>query len=546
MLRYFAFISLLLLLPCAVQAQGYDTFLANGKQAQSELDYDFAIRSFKAAQVAANSPAQRQEATDFLEQANTQWRNALIQARQEAEEAKVIAEAARDTARAEARRSEANRLGYLASVENDRGNGEDALNLSFRAMQMLEPERLQSVVRSYGDASFLNYHKLLEGHESDILTMAISPNSDYVITGDLQGNLRRWDMDGKSRGTLKSHNAPVRQAAFSADGSLLTTAGRDAPMIHRDKGDAGQLSGHEQAITFAAFAPDGSRIVTCSRDNTAKVWDAAGNQVATLSGHTAPLQEAAISPDGRTIVTFALDKTARLWTIEGEPVATLSGHQSYLYDVNFSNNGQNVVTISADKTVKVWRRDGTLISTYEHDDPVVTAVSDIGDSQIVTGTTGGRITIWGADGKKKSRTKLGSRVQSIIRSPDGARFVVLMKNAFVYLYNSAGEQITVIDQHRDRANGAVFSPVSNELLTYSQDGSVRLWDQDGTLLMAPENFGGEVLSAGFSQDGSYIWACSADGTAWFCQLPALTYAELSKTGVPDLNDDQKRKYGLEE
>ena len=45
-----------------------------------------------------------------------------------------------------------------------------------------------------------------------------------------------------------------------------------------------QLKGHTRPVNNASFSPDGQRIVTASWDNTARVWDLSGKQLAVLKG----------------------------------------------------------------------------------------------------------------------------------------------------------------------------------------------------------------------------------------------------------------------
>ncbi|MEY3222805.1 MAG: hypothetical protein RLZZ203_1661, partial [Cyanobacteriota bacterium] len=73
-----------------------------------------------------------------------------------------------------------------------------------------------------------------------------------------------------------------------------------------------QLKGHTGTVNNASFSPDGKTIVTASWDNTARVWDLSGKQLAELKGHTGAVYNASFSADGKTIVTASSDNTARV------------------------------------------------------------------------------------------------------------------------------------------------------------------------------------------------------------------------------------------
>src|SRR5690349_20554299 len=56
-----------------------------------------------------------------------------------------------------------------------------------------------------------------------------------------------------------------------------------------------QIKAHEGSVNSASFSPDGKLIVTAGADNTARVWDFTGKQVAELIGHQASVKSANFS-----------------------------------------------------------------------------------------------------------------------------------------------------------------------------------------------------------------------------------------------------------
>lgn len=89
----------------------------------------------------------------------------------------------------------------------------------------------------------------------------------------------RDDFPLKTIITLKHHQDEVWFLAFSPDGSMLATAGKDTyiivysvpefKMLHK-------LERHGAGVCYLSWSPDSKRLISCGKelDNTAIVWDA--------------------------------------------------------------------------------------------------------------------------------------------------------------------------------------------------------------------------------------------------------------------------------
>ena len=215
-------------------------------------------------------------------------------------------------------------------------------------------------------------------HESQVNSVAYSPDGQRIVTAATDRTARVWRADGStfadgSRFVALSHHANVTTAAFSPDGKRIltvTSAAKDrepAAHVWRVEGSGDPIVfPHDAEITAAAFSPDGQRILTVSKDDKVRVWsaDRAGDPV--LIDNKAKVTAAVFSPDGQHVVT-AFQSFVRSWRADrpGPPTA-IGSHPDPVNSIAFSPDGKHIVTAAADGVARVWRADGS-------GDPIVLA-----------------------------------------------------------------------------------------------------------------------------------------------------------------------------
>lgn len=141
---------------------------------------------------------------------------------------------------------------------------------------------------------------------------------------------------------------------------MLATAGVDKMVRLRDLVSGKlfkPLRGHDYEIFSIAFSPNGKVLATGGRDKTVRLWSTATGELLgePLRGHEDWIYSVSFSPDGNTLATASGDKTVRLWDIVSrKPIASLSGHEMEVKSVAFSPDGRTLVSGSMDKTVRMW------------------------------------------------------------------------------------------------------------------------------------------------------------------------------------------------
>ncbi|MGE5152920.1 MAG: NACHT and WD repeat domain-containing protein, partial [Bdellovibrio bacteriovorus] len=195
----------------------------------------------------------------------------------------------------------------------------------------------------------------------------------YALDGRLVAELGEMERDGT---TIKVHKTAVRDAVFSADGRYLL-AGDDEGQLVRwelDTGNAEVLGQHrlsvEQVRVSSSTDPrEGEPLVlTASLDKTARLWGLiTGKEVAVFS-HDAAVSNVRFSTDNRRVLSYSdLDGSARLWGVD--PTAGLAfrlPHEDHVWHLDMAaapssvDPDPNVLLLASgsyDALVRVWRYD---------------------------------------------------------------------------------------------------------------------------------------------------------------------------------------------
>ncbi|KAI5693472.1 hypothetical protein M8J77_024379, partial [Diaphorina citri] len=163
-------------------------------------------------------------------------------------------------------------------------------------------------------------HEVAQAHIGDVVSISLSPDGQYFVTGSVDKSCKLWDF--------------------------------------REKKCVQTFFGHEADVNSVCFHPSGLAFATGSEDKTARLFDIrADQQIATYlppnknSGFTS----CAVSSSGRYIFCGSDDNNVHVWDLlKTTHNGVLSGHENRVTSISLSPNGMALVTSSWDQFVKVW------------------------------------------------------------------------------------------------------------------------------------------------------------------------------------------------
>ena len=345
--------------------------------------------------------------------------------------------------------------------------------------------------------------------------------------------------------TLVAHSGETSCCAYSRDGALFVSGGRDGVLklwdVARDV-EAASLGGSGAWVTCCNASPDGRWVVAGYNDGTLTRWDVKGETPSwSTRAEDLWVTACAYSPGGELIATGGNAGALKLWDQYGSLVRAFEAHTGWIRCLAFSPDGSWVVTGGEDSMLKVWNtRTGRLIGDlgseiveYEdRDTGQVTrariahrgeirccAVTSDG-KRIASGGDDGTLRLWAWEVSGLSLLRgifrpAAGFVEACAFSPLGNRLVVgsrLSREITVWDVGSP-RPVATLQGPADGTTACAYSPDGSQVATGSADGTVRLWDAKQ---MESQNapLGHEDIASccAYSPRGDMVVTGSHDGT----------------------------------
>lgn len=272
-----------------------------------------------------------------------------------------------------------------------------------------------------------------KGHAKRVSVAAMSPNSQWVVSGDVTGAIRIWGAKGDhvQKNEFKLWDGIIKDASWSGDSTRIVACGdgkeiRACAMIWDTGSKTGEIAGHAKQINSISFRNQRPfRVVTGGEDNTVifhqgppfkfvKSHDAHGNFVNCVR----------YSPDGAWVVSAGSD--SKLVLYEGKDgglekeFEKPEGIAGSLWAVAWSPDGARVVTAGGDKKLRVWDREaGAQVAE------ALIGEGALEDMQVgVTWPTAGRIVSVCLDGRLLIWDVADSGAPTLVFTVDGTQGIL--------------------------------------------------------------------------------------------------------------------------
>ncbi|MFF8383355.1 NB-ARC domain-containing protein [Streptomyces kanasensis] len=286
--------------------------------------------------------------------------------------------------------------------------------------------------------------------------MAFSPDGDFLLIADVDGDVRRWELADRS---------PTRPLESST-------------LVAR----------HHDTVTTLAVAPHGAWCAAGHRNGHVRLYGLAdGHCRAVLTGHTGSVVDLVVSADGSRLATVGLDGVARLWeTPPARPEPPVDTRPPSVAAVAHTPDGSRVAAVGHDCVVRLHGAEGGTATALE----------------------------------EYTRYGLRSGGQCLAFAPDGSWLAGTDGQGVIAVWDLAAARGVEVIEHGHgtyvTVNALAAAPDGTWLASAGDDGTVRLWDPRSGTPRAVLTCGGKVRSVAVSPDATWLASGGTDGvvTVW--------------------------------
>ncbi len=360
------------------------------------------------------------------------------------------------------------------------------------ALRLFDPETLKQVGQP------IDYKQ----RQSDA---AFAPTASRLISWSIDGKCQLWDSEtGTQIGKDLPHEGSVDGAAFSDSSRYVATWSDKTRSVYVWDSTTGALiSGpleNDWLGQGVVFFDHDRRLLSWSNDKAVKVWDLeSGRRIGENMLHDGPVAGGVVLNENTRLLAWSSFSDLRLWDLATHQQIGATMKHKYRVDGVTVSADQKTAFSWSGEYLYVWRLDDATAQCppLAQDGNVSGAVFNNTQNAILVWTEKGHLRLWNTDGCIAAVNEM-------------------THDRLTYSYQSASWETPKPSLPANgivRVNGAAFSRDDTHILSWSDDGTVRVWNaRSGEQLGPARKHSGVVWRAVFFDNDRRVASWATDNT----------------------------------
>lgn len=185
-------------------------------------------------------------------------------------------------------------------------------------------------------------------------------------------------------------------------------------------------------------------------------------------------------------------------------------HDATIEDGVFLPESSDFLTVGADRYIKLWNKNGQLQEQRIGHSKAIKAIALIDNQHIVTASLDSTLRIWSTSLRLKNSLRTDESLEWLATSAQSQRIAAIGTNGTLFVWNLNGTLLNRRNAHRKAISDLSFSADGEYLISASEDQTVKLWDKDGQLLKNLEVHQSPITAAKFAPNGTLFLSASGD------------------------------------